>query len=158
MKNPPQRRVATHSSETERTVDTDTDTDTDFAQGVQPALSPNVEPSAPSPAEPRESTGVPASAPPGGPLAFRDFIPRQLSGVGVFKVAEYESFDAAVVAANHWIVEHAIEVIQLETVVLPNIWSKYEEGTLDASIGTSGGMTAHWHQFLRVWHRVGVTE
>ena len=88
-----------------------------------------------------------------GPLGFRDFVPKQLSDFGVFKVAEYESFHAAVAAANRWIRDSGVEVIQLETVVLPNIWSKYEEGSIDASIGASGGMTSHWHQFLRVWYR-----
>ena len=87
-------------------------------------------------------------------LQFRDFVPQQLSNFGLFKVAEYETFEAAVMAANYWLMESPVELIQLETVVLPNIWSKYEEGTTDGSLGTSNAATSHWHQFLRVWYRV----
>ena len=91
-------------------------------------------------------------------LQFRDFVPQQLSNFGLFKVAEYETFEDAVLAANYWLIESPIELIQLETVVLPNIWSKYEEGTTDGSLGTSTGATSHWHQFLRVWFRPCLPE
>ena len=49
--------------------------------------------------------------------------------------AEYESFDAALIAANQWIKENEIRVVNVETVVLPNIWSRYEEGSRDPSLG-----------------------
>ncbi|MCA9176814.1 MAG: hypothetical protein KDB14_20135 [Planctomycetales bacterium] len=103
----------------------------------------------------RTSTGSPAPEARlvEGELRFRDFVPHQLSGFGVFKVAEYETFDAVVAAANQWLQESHVALVQLETVVLPNIWSKYEEGTTDGSLGSTPGATSHWHQFLRVWYR-----
>ena len=86
-------------------------------------------------------------------LFFQDFVPSMLSDYSFFKVAEYETFEAAVAAANAWLQEEPVVLVHLETVVLPNIWSKHEEGTTDGSLGTSSASTSHWHQFLRVWYR-----
>ena len=44
------------------------------------------------------------------------------------------------------------DVLNVETVVLPNIWSPYEEGSADVALGTSGEMPSHWHQFIRCWY------
>lgn len=86
-------------------------------------------------------------------IRYRDFAPRRTPG-GLLHADRYESFDAAVAAANAWISESKANVISLETVVLPNIWSKDEEGTTDASVETEQAMTAvnEWNQFLRVWY------
>jgi hypothetical protein len=70
----------------------------------------------------------------------------------MFNQGEHETFDAAVLAANQWLAENKVNVINLETVVLPNIWSRWEEGSGDAAIGTGGGSPSHWHQFLRCWY------
>ena len=85
-------------------------------------------------------------------LKYRDFVPKQLKAPGVFDQGEHESFDDAVLAANEWLVSQSIKVISLETVVLPNIWSRWEEGSTDASIGT-GDAPSRWHQFLRCWYQ-----
>ena len=85
-------------------------------------------------------------------LKYRDFVPKQIAAPGIFKPGEHETFDDAVLAANDWIESSPIKLIGLETVVLPNIWSKWEEGSSDASIGTSGDSPSRWHQFLRCWY------
>ena len=84
-------------------------------------------------------------------LQFKDFVPRIIDHAGLFKHATYESFEDAVAAANEWLNESGVRLIQLETVVLPNIWNKWEEGSTDASLGT-GDSPSHWHQFLRCWY------
>jgi hypothetical protein len=86
-------------------------------------------------------------------IEFRDFVPKMVSEAAFFKAAEYESFAAAVTAANQWIRDERVKVINIETVVLPNIWSRWEEGSTDTSLGTSGEAPSHWHQFVRVWFR-----
>ncbi len=87
-------------------------------------------------------------------LKYKDFVPQQVSAPGILRVGEYESFDAAVEAANQWLAETpSIRLIKLETVVLPNIHSRWEEGSNDASIGTSGDSPSEWHQFLRCWYQ-----
>ena len=86
-------------------------------------------------------------------LKYKDFVPRQLSAPGLFKEGEFENFDDAVAAANRWLADSQVKLVKLETVVLPNIWSRWEEGSVDASIGTSGDSPSRWHQFLRCWYQ-----
>ena len=83
---------------------------------------------------------------------FRDFVPKMIASPKLFKAGEYESFEEALEAANQWIDEDHIKLISIETVVLPNIWSKWEEGTTDVALGTSGEMPSHWHQFICCWY------
>ncbi len=86
-------------------------------------------------------------------LKYKDFVPKQIAAPGFFEPGEHESFDEAVQAANKWLEASDVRLICLETVVLPNIWSKWEEGSADASIGTSGDSPSRWHQFLRCWYQ-----
>lgn len=84
-------------------------------------------------------------------LKYKDFVPKEISASGFFRAGEYESFDDAVAAANQWLAESRVRLIRIETVVLPNIHSRWEEGSGDASIRTSGDSPSQWHQFLRCW-------
>ncbi|MEM7782058.1 MAG: hypothetical protein AAF939_11420 [Planctomycetota bacterium] len=87
-------------------------------------------------------------------LKYKDFVPKEITAPGFFNAGDHESFDDAVKAANQWLIESEnVQLISLETVVLPNIWSQWEEGSADASIGTSGDLPSRWHQFLRCWYR-----
>jgi len=86
-------------------------------------------------------------------IHYRDFVPEMLEPARFFTPAEHESFDAAVADANTWIAENRIKVLNVETVVLPNIWSRFEEGTNDGALGTSGEQPSHWHQFVRIWYQ-----
>lgn len=86
-------------------------------------------------------------------IGFKDFTPECTKESTFFSTAEYEKFGAAVAAANEWIRTNAIKVINVETVVLPNMWSECEEGTEDPNLLTGQG--AQWHQFVRVWFSDG---
>ena len=86
-------------------------------------------------------------------LKYRDFVPTQIEAPGLFKPGEHESFDDAVKAANDWLQTVNVKLINFETVVLPNIWVRWEEGSTDASLGTSGDSPNRWHQFLRCWYQ-----
>ena len=87
-------------------------------------------------------------------IQYKDFVPKMTAPGDFMKSAEYQDFDAAVAAANLWIEKNSVKVINLETVVLPNIWSRREQGTKDASIHTHESRHAAntWNQFLRVWY------
>jgi hypothetical protein len=91
-------------------------------------------------------------------LQFKDFVPKMFTSPGLFRAGEYESFEDAIHAANRWIEEKRVHIVNVETVVLPNIWSRWEEGTTDVALGTSGEMPSHWHQFVRCWYEVGPPE
>ncbi|MEZ6093932.1 MAG: hypothetical protein R3C03_06795 [Pirellulaceae bacterium] len=85
-------------------------------------------------------------------LRYIDFVPDEKTPPGLFHPGEHETFDHAVERANAWLATHKVKLINLETVVLPNIWSRWEEGSKDASLGTSGDMPSRWHQFVRLWY------
>lgn len=87
-------------------------------------------------------------------LAYRDFAPRSLSPSKwnqIMGTERYETFDAAVAAANAWIAAERVKVVHVETVVFPNVDEKGEEGTADGRVTTMSGW-ANWHQFVRVWY------
>ena len=86
-------------------------------------------------------------------LKYKDFVPKQLAEPGFFRPGEFETFDEAVQAANQWLVDSTVRLINLETVVLPNIHSRWEEGSTDAALGISGDSPSHWHQVLRCWYQ-----
>ena len=88
-------------------------------------------------------------------LRYQDFVPKMVKPAAFLSPAEHESFDAALAEANRWIKENEIRVVSVETVVLPNIFSRYEDGSGDAALGTSGDSPSFWHQFIRVWYEVG---
>src|SRR5688500_11982364 len=76
-------------------------------------------------------------------IAYRDFVPRELRAPGriasAFSLAvqgEHETLASALAAANTWIEKEQIDLVQFETVVLPNIWEPAETGTEDASLRT----------------------
>lgn len=83
-------------------------------------------------------------------LSYRDFVPKKAKAKW-YEGETYETFDAAVTAANAWVKEASVKIVNIETVVLPNIYSPEEAGAADAGISTISGW-ATWHQFVRVWH------
>jgi len=86
-------------------------------------------------------------------LNFRDFAPTVTSPGGLFKMPTLEELSACVARANEWVVDNQINVVNIETVVLPNIHMPGEEGSTDTQLHTSGDMASRWHQFIRVWYQ-----
>ena len=82
-------------------------------------------------------------------LHFKDFAP-QIQKKGFFKT-DFQTFEEALSAANSWITSNQIDVINIETVVLPEMWR--EDGTTDTDLTTSGDMMNSWYQFIRIWHK-----
>jgi hypothetical protein len=85
-------------------------------------------------------------------LQFKDFVPKMISPPGFLKRAEFDSFDDAAQAAARWIENKGVRLVNVETVALPNIHRRMEEGSTDAALTTSGEMHSSWHQFVRVWY------
>jgi len=79
---------------------------------------------------------------------YKDFFPEVLSS-GFFST-EHESLTATVARANQWVTACKVRVINLETVVLPNIRSVEDAG--EVGIRTSGEVSSHWYQVVRVWY------
>lgn len=81
-------------------------------------------------------------------IRFEDFAPKLVKS-GFFS-REFESFEAALAGANGWIADNGIDVVNIETVVLPQIWR--EDGTTDVDLRVGGETSCTWHQFIRVWY------
>ena len=86
-------------------------------------------------------------------IEFKDFVADELSSAGFFKQATHESLRTVLGEVNGWIKASEVDVINVETVVLPNIHSPHEEGSEDTSLHTKGDWTSTWHQVVRVWFR-----
>jgi hypothetical protein len=55
---------------------------------------------------------------------------------------------------NQWVHENQnLEVVNIETVVLPNIHDSQEEGSQDTELWTGGESSSQWYQLLRIWYR-----
>jgi hypothetical protein len=84
-------------------------------------------------------------------IGYRDFFPALLKK-GVFISTEHEGIAVTVARANEWIALGGIRVINVETVVLPNI--KSAEDASQVGIRTSGDLSSYWYQVVRVWYEV----
>jgi hypothetical protein len=84
-------------------------------------------------------------------LAYKDFYPKIEEKGGYFTPDKWQSLEAAMADANAWLTESKVSVLNVETVVLPNMWSDYEEGPQDAHL-TALGTRVNWYQFIRVWY------
>lgn len=83
-------------------------------------------------------------------IKYKDFLPAATERGGLFGGVDFSGFDTCVVAMNQWVAEQEVEIMRLESVILPNIHNVEEEGTTDTELHAS----AHtiWYQFLRVWY------
>ena len=93
-------------------------------------------------------------------IQCKDFAPRITERGPFGGASEYESFSEIVSAVNQWIASRTLQVINVETVVLPD----RIEGTSDGDYGLttsnsfhpvmiSQGVTINYFQCVRVWYR-----
>jgi len=84
------------------------------------------------------------------PIGYKDFLPAVIKS-GFFSV-ERETLTAAVARANEWVSASNVRVLNVETVVLPNV--KDIQNASEVGIRTSGEMNSFWFQVVRVWYDV----
>ena len=84
-------------------------------------------------------------------IDYYDFVPKVLDRGGFLKAARLEELRDVMEDVNFWVDANSIDVINIETVVLPNMHR--ESGSEDTSLHTSGEMQSQWYQFVRVWYR-----
>lgn len=93
-------------------------------------------------------------------IQYKDFAPRITEQGPLGGPSDYESFSEVVSAVNQWIESATIQVINVETVVLPD----RIEGTSDDVYGVmtsnafhpvmiSQGLAINCFQCVRVWYR-----
>lgn len=87
------------------------------------------------------------------PLNVKDFTPIKSKGT-LFKSGRVQALQEVIQEANAWMrAQNTIEVISVETVVLPNIHEKDEEGSMDTELYTGGDSPSNWYQLIRVWYK-----
>ncbi len=87
-------------------------------------------------------------------LAYRDFVPRMITPAARMQRAEFESLQTALDDGNDWVKSNDVDVVNVETVVLPNIHHPHEEGSEDVDLRHDDDFVhTQWHQFVRVWYR-----
>lgn len=83
-------------------------------------------------------------------IAFKDFAPRMTDPGGVFSRKTFEPVTEAVESASRWCEKNNVIPLNVETVLLPDIYDKRQEGSKDAHVLT--GNLVEWHQIVRVWY------
>ncbi len=85
-------------------------------------------------------------------IEYKDFVPRMIGKAGLLGEPEFESLGAALQECNQWVEENgSCRVLNVETVVLPNVHHPFEEGSGDVNIRQDEDWATPWNQFIRVW-------
>lgn len=82
-------------------------------------------------------------------IEFKEFVPEVVERG--FLTSRVEEVRQCLQRANEWIASEDIEVINLETIVLPNLHT--EDGPEDTQIHVNTDFAVTWNQFIRVWYR-----
>lgn len=85
-------------------------------------------------------------------IEVKDFVPEKTKG-SLFKSGETQKFETILQQANDWIALNEVDIVNLETVVLPNIHEPEDEGSFDTELFTGGESHSQWYQLVRVWYR-----
>lgn len=88
-------------------------------------------------------------------LKFKDFAPsvtRKKAIIG--SLIHTGPLRDTVKAANDWIKDADVNVINVETVVMPNMYARGAAGTKATQVNVFGGDAGggQWYQFVRVWY------
>lgn len=82
----------------------------------------------------------------------KDFVPKKEKG-GLFKSGSIEDFEVVIKEMTEWVNSSNVDVINIETVLLPNIHDPDEEGSQDTELWTGGESSSRWYQLIRVWYK-----
>lgn len=87
-------------------------------------------------------------------ITFKDFVPEVKKGPNIWGKREMEALEETQKKMNEWMErEKNIKILSIETVVLPNIHSKMEEGSTDPELKIRNEEVGKWYQFFRVWYK-----
>ena len=80
------------------------------------------------------------------PVNYQDFFPAVLKS-GIFQM-EYEAIPAVIVRVNEWVLAAGVNIVNIETVVLPNV----QNPETASKSGLIVGEISAWYQVVRVWY------
>ena len=83
-------------------------------------------------------------------LKMKDFLPQPDKPPELFSKQVYQTLEDTVAAAGEWLKTSGVKLVQLETVVVPNI--RKEDSSQAAKFIVSYSNNSQWYQFIRVWY------
>lgn len=83
-------------------------------------------------------------------FTYKDFAPEVVEKGGLFRSNKVEALKEVVATANHWAETNSVEVINIETVLLPVTSKDPVESFERTAISVELGM-AEWTQIVRLW-------
>ncbi|MEG3881957.1 hypothetical protein QT972_31845 [Microcoleus sp. herbarium7] len=93
-------------------------------------------------------------------IKYKDFAPRITERGPFGGASDYESFSEVVSTVNQWIESTKIQVVNVETVVLPDSIEGTSDGVYGLTVSNglypvmiSQGVTINCFQCVRVWYR-----
>jgi len=84
-------------------------------------------------------------------IEYRDFVPKQLSPAAFLGEPKFEALHDVVTRCNLWVKENAVEILNIETVVLPKLHHPLEQGSEDVNLRQDDEAVTPWNQFVRLW-------
>ncbi|MEL6625460.1 MAG: hypothetical protein AAFQ83_14150 [Bacteroidota bacterium] len=84
-------------------------------------------------------------------IKYKDFVPKYEKRDWVQTPKDFQDFHELLPEINDWLEGDSRRLINIETVVLPNIHKHKERGSKDTDLMMSGSYD-RWHQFVRVWY------
>ena len=87
-----------------------------------------------------------------GRITFRDFVPDDITPTLALG-RRYETLATVVERVNAWIAADAIDVINLETLLLPGGPARGGETALQVVLDVGPLAVTQWFQAVRVWYR-----
>ena len=84
-------------------------------------------------------------------IKYKDFVPKFEKRDWVQTPKDFQDFHELLPEINDWLEGDSRRLINIETVVLPNIHKLKEKGSKDTDLMMSGSYD-RWHQFVRVWY------
>jgi len=88
-------------------------------------------------------------------INFKDFSINVLKKKTILNYPEFEPLEETLLRLNNWIEENEIMVLNVETLMMPNIFegSSKRTSSKGAYKTTSGGEKSWWYQIFRVWYQ-----
>ena len=86
-------------------------------------------------------------------IGFADFVPAKIREGGFFNQDDFAPIQQAVDRANPWVADNDVQVFNVETVALPNMLARGEQGPQDAMRNVSDDFAHQVYQFVRPWRR-----
>ena len=83
-------------------------------------------------------------------LKMKDFLPQPDKPPALFSKQIYETLEDTVAAAGEWLKTSGVKLVQIETVIVPNL--RKEDRSQAARFSVSYSIDSQWYQFIRVWY------